>query len=144
MGKNLMDVYGSMTNYIWRRNDSLSGPSSSIGWLTTSSSKERMLNYFKDYFERGLLAVYSMDLLEEMKTIVREGSSIEASGRNKDDRVMATGLAVAAFAEQLQPKLIGMKLSREVAKSLENVTPEEIAVGKNVSNYLKAIGMYGQ
>jgi Terminase RNaseH-like domain len=144
MGKNLMDVYGSMTNYIWRRNDSLSGPSSSIGWLTTSSSKERMLNYFKDYFERGLLAIYSMDLLEEMKTIVREGSRIEASGRNKDDRVMATGLAVAAFAEQLQPRLIGMKLSREVAKSLENVTPEEIAVGKNVSNYLKAIGMYGQ
>jgi len=142
-GKSLMDVYGSMTNYIWRRNDSLGGPSNSIGWLTTSSSKERMLNYFKDYFERGLLAVYSMDLLEEMKTIVRDGSHIEASGRNKDDRVMATGLAVAAFAEQVQPKLIAMKLTRDVSKAMEKVTPEEVAVGKNVSNYLKAIGMFG-
>jgi len=78
-----------------------------------------------------------------MKTIVRDGSHIEASGRNKDDRVMATGLAVAAFAEQVQPKLIAMKLTRDVSKAMEKVTPEEVAVGKNVSNYLKAIGMFG-
>jgi hypothetical protein len=143
MGRSLMDVYGNMQNYLWRRNDTLSGPSNSIGWLTTSATKERMLSYMKDYFERSMMAIYSMDLLEEMKTIVRDGGTIQATGRNKDDRVIAAALAVAAYAEQLQPRLIAQKLSREISRSQEDKTPEQIAVGRNVSDYLRKIGVYG-
>ena len=143
MGRSLMDVYGNMQNYLWRRNDTLSGPSNSIGWLTTSATKERMLSYMKDYFERSMMAVYSMDLLEEMKTIVRDGGSIQATGRNKDDRVIASALAVAAYAEQLQPRLINQKLSRTISRGQQDKTPEQIAVGRNVSDYLKKIGVYG-
>jgi hypothetical protein len=144
MGKDLMNVYGSMQNYIWRRNDTMGGMSNSIGWLTTSSSKERMLSYMKDYFERQMMGIYSLDLLEEMKTIVRDGASIEASGRNKDDRVIAAALAAAAFAEQLQPRLIAQKLTKSVSRGQDESTPEQIAVGRNVSNYLKNIGIYGK
>ena len=142
MGKQLMDVYGSMSNYIWRRNDTLGGMSNSIGWLTTSQTKERMLSYMKDYFERGMMAVYDMETLEEMKTMVRDGGSIEASGRNKDDRVIASALAAAAYAEQVQPRLIQMKITRDVSRQQEGMTPEEVAVGRNVSDYLKKIGVY--
>ena len=143
MGKDLLDVYGNMQNYIWRRNDTLGGMSNSIGWLTTSATKERMLSYMKDYFERGMMDVYSMDLLEEMKTIVRDGGSIEASGRNKDDRVIATALACAAYAEQVQPRLIQQRVSRAVSRAQETKTPEQVAMGRNVSDYLKRIGVYG-
>jgi hypothetical protein len=143
MGKDLMDVYASMSNYIWRRNDTLGGPSNSIGWLTTSATKERMLSYMKDYFERSMMNIYSLDLIEEMKTIVRDGGSIEASGRNKDDRVIAAALAAAAFAEQVQPRLVQQGISRSVSRKQEEFTPEQIAVGKNVSDYLKRIGVYG-
>lgn len=144
VGAELMNVYGSMQNYIWRRNDTLGGISNSIGWLTTSQTKERMLSYMKDYFERGMMDVFSMDLLEEMKTIVRDGSSILASGRNKDDRVIASALACAAFAEQVQPRLIQQKITRKVNRIQDDFTPEEIAVGRNVSDYLKKLGLYGQ
>jgi len=143
MGKSLMDVYGSMSNYIWRRNDTMGGLSNSLGWLTTAATKERMMNYTKDLFERQMLDVYSVDTIEEMKTIIRDGASIEASGRNKDDRVMAMALACAAFSEQVQPQLIQRKLSRKVSRELEQKTPEQLSVGKGVSNYLKAIGIYG-
>jgi hypothetical protein len=143
MGRGLLDVYANMSNYIWRRNDSMSGISNSIGWLTTSASKERMLSYMKDYFERGMMSIVDLDTIEEMKTIVRDGGSIEASGRNKDDRVIATGLACAAFAEQVQPRLIAQKLTKAVSQSMDDMTPEEVGVGRNVSNYLKGIGMYG-
>ena len=143
MGKSLMDVYGSMSNYIWRRNDTMGGLSNSLGWLTTQATKERMMNYTKDLFERGMLDVYSVDTIEEMKTIIRDGASIEASGRNKDDRVMAMALACAAYSEQVQPQLIQRKLSRKVSRELESKTPEQLSVGKGVSNYLKAIGVYG-
>ena len=141
-GRDLMDVFGSMSNYIWRRNDSMSGMSNSIGWLTTSSSKERMLNYMKDYFERGMLKIRSLDTLDEMKTLVRKEGAIEASGRNKDDRVIATALAIAAYAEQLQPRLIQQRLSREVSYAQENKTPEEVSMNKTVSTYLKNIGLH--
>jgi len=143
MGSDLMDVLGNMSNYLWRRNDSLSGPSMSIGFLTTSSTKERMLAYMKDFFEREMMNVMSMDLLEEMKTIVREDGFIGAPGRAKDDRVIASALAVVAFAEQVQPRLIAARITREVSKSQEDYTAEQLSVGRNVSDYLKRIGMYG-
>ena len=143
MGHGLMDVLGSMTNYIWRRNDTLGGLSNSIGYLTTTNSKERMLQYMKDYFERQMIKIRSMDTLEEMKGIVREGSFLGAPGRGKDDRVIATALACVAFAEQIQPRLIAQKITRQISHAQENFTPEQISVGRNVSDYLKRIGMYG-
>jgi len=144
LGKDLMDVYANMQNYIWRRNDTLGGMSNSIGWLTTSATKERMLTYMKDFFERGMMDIYDMDTIEEMKTMVRDGGSIEASGRNKDDRVIAAALACAAFAEQVQPRLIAQKITREVSRVQDDFTPEQLTVGRNVSDYLKRIGVYGQ
>jgi hypothetical protein len=143
-GKGLLYVLGSMTNYIWRKNDTLGGISNSIGWLTTQGSKERMMNYTKDYFERQMMNVVSMETLEEMKGIVREGGSIHAPGRGKDDRVIAMALACAAYAEQLQPRLLMERLTRQVSHSQELITPEELTVGRNVSTYLKRLGMYGQ
>lgn len=144
LGKDLMDVYANMQNYIWRRNDTLGGMSNSIGWLTTSATKERMLTYMKDFFERGMMDINDMDTIEEMKTMVRDGSSIEASGRNKDDRVIATALACAAFAEQVQPRLIAQKITRNISRIQDDFTPEQLTVGRNVSDYLKRIGVYGQ
>ena len=142
-GRDLMNVLGHMQNYIWRRNDTLGGMSNSIGWMTTTQSKERMLAYFKDYFERGIMKVYSSELLDEMKSIVRDGGGIAAYGRGKDDRVIASALACAAYAEQVQPRLLASKITRQINKRQEEFTPEQVAVGKGVSNYLKAIGVYG-
>jgi hypothetical protein len=138
--RGLMDVLSHMQHYLWRRNDSLGGVSNSLGYLTTHSSKERMLNYFKDYFERGMMNVYSMDLLEEMKSVVRDQGSISAYGRNKDDRVIATALACVAFAEQLMPRLLQMRMTRD--RKEEAVTPVQVpVVDKQINNYLKAIGV---
>lgn len=143
IGRGLLNVYGSMKHYIWRKNDSLSGISSSVGWLTTSNTKERMLAYFKDYFERGMLTIRSVDLLDEMKSIRRQDGDIAAEGRKKDDSVIATALACAAFAEQVQPVLVASKITKRVNESQEKYTPAQIAGQRTVSNYLRKIGMYG-
>ena len=144
LGKDLLDVYGSMQNYIWRRNDTMGAVSNSIGWLTTSATKERMLTYMKDYFEREMMYIYDMDTIEEMKTMTRQDGGIYASGRNKDDRVIAAALATAAFAEQVQPRMIAQKITRAISKIQEEFTPEQLAVGRNVSDYLRRIGVYGK
>ena len=141
-GEELMNVLSSMKNYIWRKNDTMGGLTNSIGIITTQATKERMLTYFKDYFERGMMTVCSEDLVDEMKTIRREGSSIMAPGRSKDDRVMATGMASIAYAEQIQPQLILRRMTKEIVKEQEKMSPEQITIGRNVSGYLKSIG-YG-
>jgi hypothetical protein len=142
-GRGLMDVLTAMQHYLWRKNDSISGLSSSIGWLTTAATKERMLAYFKDYFERGYMSVRSVDLLDEMKTVRRDQGNIAAEGRGKDDRVIAAALACAAYAEQLQPTLTQARITRGISKAQEPFTPEQIATQRSVSDYLKRIGIYG-
>ena len=139
--RHLNDVLGNMQHYLWRRNDSF-GISNSIGWVTTHSSKERMLNYLKDYFERGMMNIYSQECIDEMKGIVRDGGTIAAAGRSKDDRVIASALAAAAFAEQLQPRLIANRVMRgkKEEKTDENSHNGQVQVQKQVSNYLKALG----
>jgi hypothetical protein len=139
--RHLNDVLGNMQHYLWRRNDSF-GISNSIGWVTTHSSKERMLNYLKDYFERGMMNIYSQECIDEMKGIVRDGGTIAAAGRSKDDRVIASALAAAAFAEQLQPRLIANRVMRgkKEEKIDENSHNGQVQVQKQVSNYLKALG----
>jgi hypothetical protein len=143
-GTDLMAVLSCMQNYIWRKNDTLGGITNSIGWVTTQASKERMLAYYKDYFERGMCEVRSLDLIEEMKSIRRDGGTISAPGRGKDDRVIAAALGAAAYAEQVQPRLIMAKITKNVSHSQEQLTPEQISVGRNVSDYLKKIGVYGK
>ena len=139
--RHLQDVLGNMQHYLWRRNDSF-GISNSIGWVTTHSSKERMLNYLKDYFERGMLKMYSEECIDEMKGIVRDGGTIAAAGRSKDDRVIASALAAAAYAEQLQPRLIANRVTREKkeVQDAESAAGGQVQVQKQVSNYLKALG----
>lgn len=139
--RHLQDVLGNMQHYLWRRNDSF-GISNSIGWVTTHSSKERMLNYLKDYFERSMLRVYSEECIDEMKGIVRDNGTIAAAGRSKDDRVIACALAAAAYAEQLQPRLIANRVTRDKkeVQSAENESGGQVQVQKQVSSYLKALG----
>ena len=54
-GTGLMAVLSNMQHYLWRRNDTLGGPTMSLGWQTTVATKERMMSYFKDLFERGVM-----------------------------------------------------------------------------------------
>jgi len=141
IGKDLRDVLGSMQNYIWRKLDTMGGLSNTIGFMTTHQTKERMMNYMKDFFERGMMNILSMDCLEEMKTIVREDGFLGAPGRKKDDRVIASALAVVAWAEQVQPRLIANYITREKQKADSDASDQDLFIGKNVSNYLQKIGM---
>ena len=140
-GTGLFAVLSNMQHYLWRRNDTMGGWSNSIGWMTTAATKERMMSYFKDYFERGMMDVLSQELIDEMKSIVREGGSIAAYGRNKDDRVMATALACAAFAEQVQPRLLQMRLTKKTELAKDGIAPESQVVGRQINNYLQYIGV---
>ena len=92
-----------------------------------------------------LMEINDMDTIEEMKTMVRDGGSIEASGRNKDDRVIASALACAAYAEQVQPQLIMRRLTRDAARAKDKQEGKDSAIvqtgQRSVSNYLQRLGI---
>ena len=58
--------------------------------------------------------------------------------------MIASALACVAYGEQVQPRLIAAKITRQVSRVQDDFTPEQLTVGRNVSDYLKRIGIYGQ
>lgn len=99
--------------YLWHRPDSM-GAGYAFGWKTSWDNKLSMLNGMRDSYNTELMLVRSVPLLAEMTTMKQEGDSIQASGRNKDDRVIAAGLAHYAWSEWIRP---GMMAERRTYKA---------------------------
>jgi hypothetical protein len=84
---------------------------------TTQQLKVAIFERMRDFVSNGMLRVRSMATLEEMRTISREGDSIEAQGSAKDDRVFAMALAVRNWDERVRRKLINERRTRQNEES---------------------------
>lgn len=101
----LMDVFGGIRHYLYRRSDAIH-PNLVYQWKTTGpSQKVPLMNKFRDTVERGALLVRSKELADECQSIRQAGDVIEAHGRAKDDRVVAAALAVEGWLTMLIPDL---------------------------------------
>lgn len=99
------DCLSRMRDFLYNRIDSLGG-GYVRHWQTTFDTKQLIMFRLRDMMELGCLVIKSLGCLEEMRRTVIEGGSIEASGRGKDDRVMAAALASWAWEQWVRP---GMK-----------------------------------
>jgi hypothetical protein len=136
------NVLGSMRNYLYRRNDSIGVGGLAYHFKTTYDTKARMMHNMKDWFERENFMVRSTDALDEMKSIVVDGGSIEASGKGKDDRVISLALASIAWAEWIRFDLMQMGMSHAAAKRKDELDDtDQTQVGNMVMGYLKRIGI---
>jgi hypothetical protein len=138
MGKGLLDVIANVQNYLYKRPDTFGAPSA-YHWKTTYDTKERMFNLYKDCFERGLLLVRSKELCDEMKNVIREDGTLGAPGRGKDDRVVASCLAVVAWQDFVRMRLVQTGITK--AKSVAREAQREKGATSNVASYLKSIGL---
>ena len=136
MARGLHDVVSHIQNYLYKRPDSFGMPSAYM-WKTTYDTKHRMLNTFKDGFERGTILIRGKEVLDEMKNVVIEDGTIGAPGRGKDDRVIAGSLATMAWVDFVRMRLVTLGITR--AKSVAADTGEKQQ--NTVANYLKQIGM---
>lgn len=141
----LKDVMKSMREFMYRKYDSVYGSAGALHTQTTFQMKERMLNNMRDYVERGMATISSIDLLDEMKAVVRmSGSAPSADGRNHDDRVIAASLALLAWNDQVRTRLMSMNVSRDSEISRrEDLTKSAIEIrGPSlVRNYLTDLGV---
>lgn len=134
-------ILTNMQTYLYRRPDSLHG-GYNYHWKTDLNSKERMMNSFKDGFERGIVRIQSPECLEEMKKIQREeNGDIAAPGRSKDDRVIAAALATVAWHDFLRVQLAMKGMTKAKADKTPDGQVPISAIGRNVNGYLQAIGI---
>ena len=138
--RSLIDVMGNMSDYLYRKYDSLYGSMTAIHTVTTYQLKERMMNTFRDYFERGMLVPNSMELVDEMKEVVRQdGGAPGAPQGQKDDRVIAAALACLAYNDQIRQQLITRGFNFDfVHKKIE--TPMQEPVARTVQRFMREIG----
>ncbi len=115
----LRDLFRNVKTYIFNRQDSLS-PGHNYHFTTQTRLKLSLLERFRDFASTGLTRIRSLELIEEMKTIAREGDSIGAPGTKLDDRVMATALAVHCWEEKMRRSLISSRRTRETEASRKN------------------------
>ena len=102
---NITNALDTARWFLWRRPDSM-GSGFAYSWKTSWESKLLMFNRMRDAYNTEQIIVRSIPLLEEMNTLVQDGDSISASGRNHDDRAFAAGLAHYAWAEWVRSSMM--------------------------------------
>lgn len=139
----LTDIMGSIRHYFWMRPDNtMSGAGKAIHTKMDEYSKRAIMNSYKDSFEVGRMELRSTELINEMRSVVNEEGSIGASGRAKDDRVIAAALAHWVWVQQTKSQLTAQRMTYNAVRQYEenNVgTPGQI--NRQVFQYLRHSGI---
>jgi hypothetical protein len=100
-----------------------------------------MFSTFRSYFERDMIELNSPYMVHQMRNIHRNGDQIGGEGRAKDDRVVASCIAVVAWNDWI---MLEMQAGNRTWV-LENRPDEQIKQNspaeRSVLNYLKQQGI---
>ena len=141
VSQKIMKVVANLQNYLYKRADSFGRPNA-YHWKSSTDTKERMLNFFKDNFERGTSVVRSAPLIEEMQHVVREEGQLGAPGRGKDDRVIAAGLAHVAWSDFVRTQCMQRQIMRPRLDAAGDVSPKTTpAISPSMKGWLARVGI---
>lgn len=119
--KGLRNIFDNVRTYIFNRTDAM-GAGYNYHLKTTTQIKITLLERLRDWVQNGHAHIRSLSLIEEMRTIARDGDSIGAQGSMKDDRVLAASFAVHCWEEKVRRTLIASNKSREAEKARKEKT----------------------
>jgi hypothetical protein len=119
--RGLKDVFRNVKTYLYSRADSIQG-GFAFHIKTTASLKITFMERLRDFTSNGMFRIRSMDLVEEMKTIAREGDTIKAPGSMKDDRVLAASFAVHCWETGPRRLLMAAGRTREAEAARQRLT----------------------
>jgi hypothetical protein len=141
--RTLSDVLPAIRHYFWMSPDSqFSGPSKSMHTKMEEYTKRAVMNAYRDSFEVGRMEVRSTELVNEMRTVVNDEGSIAASGRGKDDRVIAAALANWIWIQSLKSHLVAQRRTYAVEQARSQMQTGGVhQLQKNVMNYLRHTGI---
>ena len=114
----LKNFFNNAKNYLYSRPDAVVPGQGSFHHKTTHMNKIPMMERARDFVTNGVLILRSRELIEEMRTVTREGDSIEAVGTDHDDRVLSLAMGVLCWEQHERRGLINAGRTRdfEIAK----------------------------
>jgi LAGLIDADG-like domain len=80
-------------------------------------TKFTFMTQMADRFMLGELEVNSVPCLKEMQGLRKDGRSIEAEGKGKDDRPLGLGLCTRAYIDDERPSLVSRHMTFEVEQT---------------------------
>ena len=110
--RGLTNVFKNVKTYIYTRADAM-GAGSNWHWETSTKRKILILERLRDFVSTGKLHIRSASLVEEMKTVAREGDSIGAPQSMRDDRVIAMALAAYYWDTKIKNNMITQRRTRD-------------------------------
>lgn len=132
----LKNVFRNVRNYIYTRPDSMT-PGRNYHWKTTPgagpSGKVRLMEGLRNYVSNGMLRIRSLEVMQEMESVRREGDEIATQGRKKDDRVIGLALGVRCWEERVRRAMSSNKRTREAeaAKTSMSIVDQASLYSKN-------------
>ena len=119
--RGLKDVFRNVRTFLYTRADAIQG-GSNFHIKTTAALKITYMERLRDHLSGGRLRVRSLDLVEEMKTIAREGDTIKAPGSMKDDRVLAAAFMIQCWESGPRKFLMASNRTREAENARQRLT----------------------
>jgi hypothetical protein len=122
--KGIADIFQNAQKYIYTRSDSMVA-GQSWQWKTNEQNKVQIMEACRNYFHNGAFLVRSMEMLEEMRTITRDGDSIGAENFNRDDRTFAAALGIRAWDERARRPMISGNRTKEAERAKRSLSIED-------------------
>ena len=126
--KGLANVFWNVKNYVYSRPDSLSA-GKALQWKTSGGAgpagKVRLMERLRDFTDNGMFKIRSQETLEEMRSVTRDGDTIAAQGKNKDDRVMSSALGIRCWEERVRRTMSVTQRTRDRELAKLRLTPED-------------------
>lgn len=122
--RGVANIFNKARSYIYQRSDSM-GPGHVYQWVTTGQRKVQIMEACRNYLHNEVLVVNSLDALEEMRTITRDGDKIGAENRNRDDRTFALALGIRAWDEKIRRQMIAGNRTKEAEQAKLSMSIED-------------------
>jgi hypothetical protein len=121
----LKNVFRNVRNYVYSRPDAMTA-GKAWHWKMTPGSgpsgKVRVMEGLRNYVSNGMLRIRSLDVMQEMESVRREGDTIETQGRKKDDRVVALALGIRCWEERVRRAMSTGKRTREAEAAKKSMS----------------------
>lgn len=132
----LRDVFKNVRTYIFTRPD---GMTAGQNWhfKTNANLKIMIMERLRDFVSNGAFRIRSAALVEEMKTIARDGDTISAPQSMRDDLVLAAAFGTHYWETSVRKDLIIQKKTRasEEARSRLSIMDQVKLFNQNQLGY---------
>ncbi len=119
--RGLADVFNNVRNFIFNRPDSMAGRGNNWQWKT-GNRKEAIMEKLKTFVTTGQIIIKSQDVIEEMRTIARNGAAIEAPSHKHDDRTLALAFALRCWEDEVRPGLLARNHTKTAHLEAQKMT----------------------